>query len=243
MSLSKDLRNFILSKGANEVGFANLEDMNISNINGENLNFKIKSGISFFIHFKPEVINNLSNGPTEEYLENFNHLNDKLNSIAIDVEKYLKSLGYNAYAQTLARTGYNAVYNDDCRNTLPYKTVATKAGLGWVGKCAMFVNNDYGSALRLSSVLSDAPLEYGKPITRSLCGSRCIECRDACPGSAVSGLKWAADLKREDFFDYKKCLKAAKKISLKNLNKELTICGMCIYVCPHTQKYLRKALK
>ncbi|OWT32338.1 hypothetical protein BGI41_08190 [Methanobrevibacter sp. 87.7] len=107
----------------------------------------------------------------------------------------------------------------------------------------MFVNKNYGSALRLSSVLTDAVLDYGKPITRSLCGDRCFECMNNCPGGAVSGLKWNTSLKREDFFDYEKCLKAAKEISFKNLNKELTICGKCIYSCPHTQKFLRKALK
>ncbi|MGN1363668.1 MAG: hypothetical protein ACI4VU_08200 [Methanobrevibacter sp.] len=243
MSLSKDLKNFILSKGANDVGFANLEDMDVNDVNGESLDFKIKSGISFFIHIMPEVVNGLSNGPTGDYLKEYGIINEKLDSIAVDVEKYLKSLGYNAYAQTVSRTGYNVVCSNACKNTLPYKTVATKAGLGWIGKCAMFVNKNYGSALRLSSVLSDAPLEYGKPVTKSFCGSKCVECRDACYGSAVSGLKWSPDLEREDFFDYEKCLKGAKKISLKNLDKELTICGKCMYVCPHTQKYLRKALK
>ncbi|OWT32337.1 hypothetical protein BGI41_08185 [Methanobrevibacter sp. 87.7] len=130
MSLSNDLKKFILAKGAKEVGFANLENMNINNVNGENLNFKVKSGISFFINLDPKVVSNLANGPTEEYLNNYNVLNEKLDFIAVDVGNYLKDLGYNAYAQTVSRTGLNIVYDDDCNNTIPYKTIATKAGLG-----------------------------------------------------------------------------------------------------------------
>ena len=44
------------------------------------------------------------------------------------------------------------------RTVMPHKTVAVHAGLGWIGKSALFVTEKYGSAVRLTSVLTDAPL-------------------------------------------------------------------------------------
>ena len=38
----------------------------------------------------------------------------------------------------------------------------------------------------------------------------------------------------------KKCEKYALKISEENLGKADTVCGKCIYACPHTQKYIKK---
>lgn len=39
----------------------------------------------------------------------------------------------------------------------PHKTAATRAGPGWVGKCALFITREYGSAIRRASVLTDRP--------------------------------------------------------------------------------------
>ena len=113
------------------------------------------------------------------------------------------------------------------------------AGLGWIGKSALFTTKNYGSALRLSSVLTDAPLDIGKPILKSRCG-KCMECRDACLGGAISGLNWNYKLKRNDFYDDKKCEKYALKVSEENLGKPDTVCGKCIFACPHTQKYIKE---
>jgi epoxyqueuosine reductase QueG len=59
---------------------------------------------------------------------------------------------------------------------LPHKTTATLAGLGWIGKCALLVTERYGSAIRLTAVLTEAELPCGEPVSRSRCGA----CADKC---------------------------------------------------------------
>jgi epoxyqueuosine reductase QueG len=54
---------------------------------------------------------------------------------------------------------------------LPHKTVATRAGLGWVGKSALLISDRFGAALRLTSVLTDAPLPVAKGVNVSNCDS------------------------------------------------------------------------
>ena len=225
MDLSLELKNYLLMKGANKVGFADIA--NITPKKGLN------NGVVFYLIYPREIIANMENAPTPDYLHELIRLNSKLDEIGMLCEEFLIDKGYRAYAQTKQRW-----INES--NLLPHKTIATRANLGWIGKSALFITTEYGSALRLSSVLTDAPLKIGKPIFKSRCGE-CMECTKACPGEAIIGLNWNYKRKHDDFFDNKRCRDYALKISKKNLGKADTICGKCIFVCPYTQKYIKKS--
>ncbi|WP_298525300.1 4Fe-4S double cluster binding domain-containing protein [uncultured Methanobrevibacter sp.] len=230
MDLSLRLKNYLLKNGAIEVGYADITHFTpMPHLN---------SGVVFYITYPKEIIKGMINGPTPEYLEELISLNTRLDALGMKCEEFLIDEGYAAYAQTRKRLGQD--FGEFNSFELPHKTIATRAGLGWIGKSALFTTKEYGSALRLSSVLTDAPLDFGKPILKSRCGT-CMECRDACPGGAISGLNWNYKLNRNDFYDDKKCEKYALKISEENLGKPDTICGKCIYACPHTQKYIKKS--
>lgn len=229
MDLSQKLRNYLLSNGATEVGFADITNFSPKK--------ELNIGVIFYITYPKEIIKNMQNAPTPEYLEELISLNARLDALGMKCEEFLIEKGYNAYAQTKKRLGTD--FGEFNSFELPHKTIATRAGLGWIGKSALFTTKDYGSALRLSSVLTDAPLDIGTPILKSKCG-KCMECRDACLGGAISGENWNYKLKRNEFYDDKKCEKYALKVSEENLGKADTVCGKCIFACPHTQKYIKR---
>ena len=229
MTLSLKLKEFLIKNGANEVGYADIT--NFTPKPGLN------TGVVFYLTYPKEIIKNMQNAPTQEYLEELISINARLDALGMKCEEFLAKEGYEAYAQTKKRLG--ADFGEFNSFELPHKTIATRAGLGWIGKSALFTTLKYGSALRLSSVLTDAPLEIGKPILKSKCG-KCEECKDACPGGAISGKAWDYTLKRNDFYDDKKCEKYALKVSEENLGKADTVCGKCIFACPHTQKYIKR---
>lgn len=228
MPLSLKLKKYLLKEGATEVGFADITNFTPMP--------SLNNGVVFYITYPKEIIRRMENAPTEEYVKELVSLNTRLDALGMKCEEFLINEGYSAYAQTKKRLGTD--FGEQNGFELPHKTIATRAGLGWIGKSALFTTTNYGSALRLSSVLTNAPLDIGKPILKSRCG-KCNECKEACPGGAISGINWNYTLKRNDFYDDRKCEKYALKISEINLGKPDTVCGKCIFACPHTQKYIK----
>lgn len=229
MNLSLELKQYLISQGAHEVGFADITNFTPKK--------SLNNGVVFYIPYPKEIIKHMQNAPTKEYVKELVSLNSRLDELGMKCEEFLINKGYRAYAQTKARLGHD--FGEFNSFELPHKTVATRAGIGWIGKSALLITEKYGCALRLSSVLTDAPLEIGQPILKSKCG-KCMECKNACFGGAISGKEWNYKINRADFYNDKKCEKYALKISEENLGKSDTVCGKCIYACPHTQKYIKK---
>lgn len=189
-------------------------------------------GVSVVVKYPSEVIRGIAELPTQEYLSWYILLNERLDNIVTQGANFLQKQGYQAIAQTRAAVGNGEAENN---TVLPHKTVATRAAIGWIGKSALLVTKEYGSMIRLSSILTDAPLETATPINRSWCGN-CMVCTHACPGSAISGKEWEPGLYRDDFFDPVKCRATAQERSKKGFGGAHTICGKCIEVCPHTRR-------
>ena len=226
--LSNSLKNNLYRLGADIVGFGNLNEL------PTNVREGLPTGICIAIAYPKDVIKGITDLPTLAYCEWYDRINEKLDMIVTSGAEFLRENGYNAVAQTRERVG-NGEHNDT--TILPHKTIATRAGVGWIGKSALLVTPKYGSAIRISSILTDAPLETGFPINQSDCGD-CLICANACPAGAVSGILWNVGLYRDAFFDAVKCRKTARERAKQGFGGDMTICGKCIEVCPHTQRYL-----
>ncbi|HWP95318.1 MAG TPA: GNAT family N-acetyltransferase [Syntrophomonadaceae bacterium] len=227
MTLSERLKTELKAAGASLVGLADLRGLSADQRKGFNY------GISIAVAIESGVINGIGNGPTKEYFDEYIRLNRLLDSLDIKAAELIKDSGFNALP--LTRANVNIDYQNHS-TILPHKTVATRAGLGWIGKCALLVTEKYGSAIRISSVLTDAPLEVGKAINQSHCG-QCNICVSNCPAEALSGDLWSVGMKREVFYDGLSCRKNAIERTW-NISQGETHCGLCILVCPKTRSYI-----
>jgi len=229
-NLDRKIKDGLIKLGADIAGFGNLEELPAETREG------LPVGICVAVAYPPAVIRGISELPTQEYREWYDRLNERLDMIVTRGAGLLRATGYNAVAQTREHAGSGEKKDN---TTLPHKTVATRAGIGWIGKCALLVTHSYGSAVRLSSILTDAPLTTAAPVNTSACGD-CTACTDACPGGAVSGIAWNVNLYRDAFFDPVKCRLTARERARQGFGGEMTICGKCIEICPYTRRYTQK---
>lgn len=230
MDLTVELKEALLRGGADLVGVGDLTRLPGEQRGG------LPFGVSIAVKYPKEIIRGISQLPTPAYKQWYDALNERLDKLAALGAEFLERQGCRAVAKSRAQVGG---YGDDCRTLLPHKTVATRAGLGWVGKCALLVTEEYGSMVRLTSILTDAPLTAAEPVNRSRCGT-CTACRDACPARAIHGTLWEPGIERGALFDYKQCQEAARSRSLEGFGQREDICGKCIEVCPYTRRYLNK---
>lgn len=224
-ALRDELFQILAAKGARLMGVGDLSGI----VDGE-----LTTGVSVAVPLPKHVVQDLQTAPTDEYYHLYHSLNAQLNKIVEAGAALLRERGYRAQANTTT-----AVQMDgNWRTPLPHKTVATRAGLGWIGKSCLLVTESYGGAIRLSSLLTDAPLPAGTPIEKSRCGS-CEICVKSCPAHALTGALWQAGMPRETLFHREICKKTQLERMKQATGMDADLCGLCFAVCPYTKRYLR----
>ena len=227
--LDIDIAKRLHDGGAALVGFADLAPLD------ETLRQGFPRAVSFGVALTPSIVAHITDGPTEEYSEEYQRVNVQLGQMSQDLAGFIQSQGWQAHARP-ATGDWDPVA---LRAPFQHKTAATLAGLGWIGKCALLITAQYGSAVRWCSVLTDAPLPTGTPRTESECGD-CTACVTVCPGKACTGKPWHQGMAREEFWDPQACMAGMRQVSMARLHRA-GICGMCIAACPLTRAYLQRA--
>ena len=223
-SISKDLRKMLLGEGASLIGYAEMGAVYEACRDWP-------YGVSVAVALPRDIAGQIISGPTPEYYAAYNRINDELARLCGRCVDFLKKRGYRASTMPPTVRGKGSAV------PVPHKTAATRSGMGWVGKSALLVTKEYGPAVRLGTVLTDAPLDAGTPVTESSCGA-CTECVNACPGQAIRGENWRAGCAREDIYDADACRTAARA-QASQIGVDSTICGICIGVCPWTKGYVK----
>ncbi len=216
--------------GAALVGFAGLERLPPEARHG------CPRAVSIAVALDPAVVAGIASGPTPAYHAEYRRANALLGHLARLAAGLLRERGFDARACEPTTEEYDRA---TLSSALPHKTAATLAGLGWIGKCALLVTRDFGAAVRLTTVLTGAPLEAGAPVGESSCGE-CAACVAACPAGAPSGRPWSAGMPRGEFFDAFACERNAKAMSGAR-GIAATICGICVASCPWTRRFLARA--
>ena len=105
--------------------------------------------------------------------------------------------------------------------------LAIAAGLGQLGKHGSLICKEFGSSMRIATVLTDLPVAYDKPVdiaVDDLC-SGCRRCTLDCPVDAIADHKQMVRGVEKWYVDFDKCAPYFTA----------TVgCGICIEVCPWT---------
>lgn len=112
------------------------------------------------------------------------------------------------------------------------KSLAVRAGLGWIGRNSLVVTPQYGSMILLGELIIDQEVDsYDSPTESVGCG-KCRRCLDACPNSAILDTR---------LVDTRRCI-SCRTIEREEPNSDINLdgwifgCDRCQSVCPYNQR-------
>ena len=213
-------------------GFADLTGLLQNKFDGFNYGISIGRKLDY------EIVDKVINGPTPEYYSHYRQINKDLSLLTKKISDDLNKNDIETLKidPTVSTSELDSVYSKTLRTDLSHKMVATRAGLGWIGKTDLFISRELGPRLRLVSILLKTPVKSkSKPIDISRCGN-CNICVDICPSKAANGKLWDITVDREAFYDPWKCRNQCAEFGRNRLGLDVRICGICVAACPIGQK-------
>lgn len=211
------LKLLSLEWGASLFGVARLEELPRDQILlPSRILDQLPLALSIGFHLSDAVIEEIETQPTPLYFHHYQRVNILLDTIGLRITSAIQELGY----QALPIPASQIVDWKNQKGHLSHKRVARLAGLGWIGRNNLLVNERFGSRVRLVTVLTDLPLEIDFPTTRD-CGA-CRACLSVCPAGAIS--------ERVEDFDHIRCYEQLRTFS-KTLHFSHHICGVCVKAC------------
>lgn len=230
--ISKDIIAELKKQGVDFIRFVDVSRMH------QEQNKGLPNAVLFGIALSPEYVRKVADTPNYVRImidNNRNFENDEFyltelrtGELSDHIAQMLISEGYKAYSQSdknqIATNHFEEIY---FKTPLPHKTIAVMAGIGWIGRNNLLVTPEYGCALCIGAILTDAQLSCEESqIIKSKCGI-CRICLDVCDVCAIKGYNWSKDVTREDMIDVYKC----------------TTCMRCLVHCRYSQNYVRSLVQ
>ncbi|MGD9144693.1 MAG: 4Fe-4S double cluster binding domain-containing protein [Anaerolineae bacterium] len=158
----------------------------------------------------------------------YNLVNQRLDHIASPLAGAIQRAGYRG----LPVPASQSVDSERLCAIFSHKMAAHLAGLGWIGRNCMLITPQVGPRVRWATVLTDAPLEATGGPMEQRCGT-CRECVEICPVQAYTGEPYRLGEPREVRFAAHECSKYFDRMEE---IKGVSVCGLCLYVCPNGRR-------
>jgi reductive dehalogenase len=139
-------------------------------------------------------------------------------------------------ANFIRMLGYNAAPTVDCASLIVPQAI--DAGLGELGRNGLLVNPELGQNLRITTLITDMPLEADKPIEFGVADfcKTCKKCADLCPSESIN--------KTDDTTYETTCSSNNPGMKKYYVNTQTCLdfwvksgggCSNCIAVCPYSK--------
>ncbi len=175
-----------------------------------------RCALSYGYKLSDTVVEDIVDHPTRTYQYHYRQVNLLLDQIGLRLTACITRFGGQAFPVPSSQI----IDWDNLLGHLSHKAIARLAGLGWIGRNNLLVHPQYGSRLRLASVLTNLELPPDSPIEGD-CGT-CYRCLEFCPGGAIG--------RNLEDFDLSKCIETMDRIrKVENIGSR--ICGICVKAC------------
>ncbi len=210
------LKKFCQGQGVDLFGVADIRKIKMEFMLSADILAQLDKAVCLGVALSRVVLEEIKDAPTRLYFHHYRTVNNFLDQVALKVGNYIQKKGF----LSLPIAASQIVDWQAQKAHLSHKHIGYLAGLGWIGRNNLLVNERQGSRFRLVSVLTDMPLKIDKPAQRSCQG--CRLCMAVCPAGAI----------RESCldFDHIRCFEKLREFQKKKLVDQY-ICGICVNVC------------
>lgn len=224
MDKNKDysaLKKFCFDEGIDLFGVADIskikDEFKIAPKTLQNLDKAVCLGVML----SGSVLSEIEEIPTKLYFHHYKIVNSFLDHIALRLCNIIQKKGFFALAIPATQI------IDWEKNTahLSHRRLGALAGLGWIGRNNLLVNEKLGSQFRLVSILTDMPLKIDK-LSKKDCGD-CRLCVKICPSGAIR--------ESPSDFDHLKCFEKLRSFQTQR-QVEQFVCGVCVNACRGNKK-------
>ncbi|MDY6791794.1 MAG: 4Fe-4S double cluster binding domain-containing protein [Thermodesulfobacteriota bacterium] len=225
------IKNKITGFGADLVGIADIEPLKGLRIEPPGLLDPFTSAVSIAVKLPVAVFEQIDDRPTPIYKSVYTTANLILDEIAFRTAMALQNDGFHS----LPIAASQVLDTENWYAAISHKAVARMAGLGWQGKNLLLITPQYGSRVRLATILTQAPLDVDG-LVKNRCGD-CTACFDACPAQAIKGVNTQTHYNsRNEAMYFSRCVEKVTGEFAQIPEVGVPICGICIKVCPFGRK-------
>jgi epoxyqueuosine reductase QueG len=213
-------RELGLQSGIDLVSSARLDDEHLEHLHDSirELGGSLRNAVVIGIRLSEPVLKTVKTAPTWTYYHHYRTVNFALDQSALRLAAECQRMGYRA----LPLPASQILDWDLLAGHLSHRKMGEISGLGWRGRNNLLVHPEFGSHVRLATILTDAPLpERGITGDPGGCGP-CRRCIEVCPVGAIA--EDVAD------FDLDSCTAQLRRFSRSEKLNTL-ICGLCVRAC------------
>lgn len=211
-----NLKKFCLDEGIDLFGVADISKLHDEFKIAPQVAQKLDRAICLGVRLSGAVLSEIDVVPTKLYFHHYKIVNSFLDFIALRLCNMIQKQGYLA----LAIPATQIIDWEKNIGHLSHRKVGYLAGLGWIGRNNLLVNEKLGSQFRLASVLTNLPLKADQPSGKD-CGA-CRLCVKICPAQAIQ--------EKPQDFDHQKCFEKLKSFQHQR-QVEQFVCGVCVNSC------------
>ncbi len=223
MLLNAEIEKLLKTNGVYDVGFCRVPDSPCG----------LPYAVSIVAALSDAVVDEIYTAdgigiPTHTYFHHYRTVNAFIDSMLLRTGLLLQSAGY-AYIPVAASQTINTGAERAHYGRYSHKKAAVLAGLGTVGKSALFLHRSLGPRVRLGTLFTDCPLAQTNAAAESAC-LNCRRCVDACPAKVIRGAEWRPGIEREELVDANAC-NNYMRAHFMDIGRG-AVCGICMAVCP-----------
>ena len=182
-ALTKRAKSAALAHGADLAGVVKIEDLPE---HAENILRMLPTARSVMVLASKHSLAALGSANIQVAQLDTIHTYNACESAAHQTSQFLESEGFSSLAVPAFIPIDMQKPKYGMRGEICWRRAGVRAGLGSYGENGLLVTREFGSAVRISGLITASELKADPPLKEEVC-DHCKACIDACPAEALSG--------------------------------------------------------